>query len=263
MSQMAPAELADWDARRMALVLRDVGGVGEPIGTGWMACDSPGSWARYAAGVGRGEPVDGAALDRLVVFYRERGRPPRIQVTPYQHPTLLKGLAERGFSADEFESYLWCAIDGPETLEVPPELTFEPVDPESHTNVQAFCASQRRGFFGDEVPPRGMFPITERVAKLDRVQAWLIRWADKVVGSGGLETFEEGGVLIAGCVYPEVRRQGIQSTFIRFRRQWARERGLRFVTIGSVAGGPTERNALRAGFAPSFTQLVLQQQGSS
>ena len=59
MSTLTPSDIALRDARRMAEVLREVGGDGAPNGSGWMACDVPGSWSDFAVGLG----LDGPAAD--------------------------------------------------------------------------------------------------------------------------------------------------------------------------------------------------------
>ncbi len=254
-----PSEIADRDARRLAAVLREVGGAGAAVGTGWMACDLLGSWADYAAGLGAAGPVEDATLDALVAFYREQGRTPRIQVTPYQHPSLLKGLGARGFVVYEVETVLWRNV----TPAPPPAavlgLTFRAVDSASASDVAAFHDAQMAGFFEDRDPPAGMRPITERVARADRCRLWLLESDGLVVGSGGLEVFEAAAVLIAGCVRADARCRGLHSAFIQFRIQEAARAGLSYVTVSSKPGGPTERNALRAGFAPAYTQLGLHQ----
>ena len=254
-----PAVIAHREARRLALVLRELGGEGAAVGGGWMACDLLGSWARYAAGLGVDGPVDDAALDALVAFYRERDRTPRILVSPYQHPTLMRGLKARGFTAYEQESSLARGLDGlPPALPVP-GLSFRRLDPLHEADVAAFRDSQMIGFFEDEAPPAGMLPITERVARAPRCRLWLLELDGQVVGSGGLEVFEEVGVLMAGCVHPGARRRGLHSAFIRFRLEQAAREGLRYATIGSLREESTERNALRAGFTMSFEQIHLQQ----
>ena len=257
----SPTEIAEREARRLALVLREVGGEGAPVGGGWMACDLPGSWAHYAAGLGVGRPVDDASLDALVAYYRARNRTPRIQVTPYQHPTLRSGLKERGFAPYSRESVLVRGLDSlPQVLSAP-GLSFRRLDPSNDRDVEAFRDAQMTGFFEDEPPPAGMLPITERVARASRCLLWLLELEGQVVGSGGLEVFEEVGVLMAGCVHPAARRRGLHSAFIRFRLEQAARAGLRYVTIGSLLDEPTERNALRAGFAVSFEQIRLEQVG--
>ena len=78
-----------------------------------------------------------------------------------------------------------------------------------------------------------------------------------VVGAGMLGASAARHLADAGCVYAESRRKGLQSAFIRFRLAQAASRGLRYATIGSAPGGPTERNALRAGFSAAYTQIGL------
>jgi len=259
MSPLTPSEIAERDARRLALVLREVGGEGAPVGSGWMACDLPGSWANYAAGLGLSGPVDPSTLDALVAFYRVRGRQPRIQVTPYQHPSLSTGLAARGFSTYEQETMLVHTLDALPPVNPLPKLVFRRIDPSKDDHVSAFRDSQMTGFFGDGEPPAGMLPITDRVARSPRCELWLMELGGQVVGSGGIETFEGSAVLIAGCTHATARRQGLQSSFIRFRLEQAATAGLRYVLVGSILGGPTERNALRAGFKVAYTQTGLSQ----
>ena len=79
----------------------------------------------------------------------------------------------------------------------------------------------------------------------------------EIVASGGLEVFENSAVLIAGAVLPHARRQGVQSAFIEFRVRQAAMMGIEYCLVGSLAGGPTERNALRAGFSPVYNPVDL------
>ncbi len=259
MHKLTPGEIAHRDARRIATVLRDIGGEGAPVADGWMACDLPGSWADYAAGLGVQGPVEASSLDTLVDYYRAHKRAPRIQVTPYQHPSLLRGLGDRGFSTHELETVLVHSLDGLPQTRSPPGLHFRRIDPASDEDVTAFRNSQMAGFFGEGEPPPGMLPITDRVARYARCHLWLLELDGELVGSGGLELFEDAAVLIAGCVVERARRRGLHSSFLRFRLEHAARAGLRYATVGSMAGGPTERNALRAGFTVAFTQLGLHQ----
>ena len=259
MSILTPFEIAHQDARRLAIVLSEIGGDGSPIDSGWMACDQSGSWANYAAGLGLQGPVDESILDTLVNFYRGRNRLPRIQITPYQHPTLLKGLATRKFVFNELETVLFRTLNHLPSVESFSQFSFHRIDPLNPEDVLAFRTSQMTGFFDNQEPPAGMLPITDRVARSPRTQLWLIKLEGQIVGSGGLEIFEQSGVLIAGCVHAKARNQGIQLAFIKFRLQQAAIMGLNYVTIGSIPEKTTERNALRAGFSVAYTQLELQQ----
>lgn len=90
-----------------------------------------------------------------------------------------------------------------------------------------------------------------------RCRRWLLKLDGEVIGSGGLETFADSAVLIAGAVFPEARQKGIQSAFINYRLRVARELGLGYVLVASVPNGGTERNTTRIGFVPAMTFLGL------
>ncbi|MDP6943781.1 MAG: hypothetical protein QF464_06485, partial [Myxococcota bacterium] len=137
MSTWTPAEIADRDARRFVAVLEEIGGEGAPLGGGWMSCDRPGSWANHAAGLGLRGPVDSADLDALIAFYVARGRTPQIQLTPYQHPTLLGGLEARGFVPYHEQTVLVRDLtDLPADVPVS-SLEFRAVDPSDDASVAA------------------------------------------------------------------------------------------------------------------------------
>jgi len=246
------------DAQRLAAVLRELAVEGRPCGSGWMAWDGVGSWADYAAGLGDpAEPFVDADLDDLLDFYALFGQRAVIQVTPYDHAGLLGGLAGRGFVPQELVNVL---VHGGDDLRAAPatDLTFRPVDPADAASLSAFVDAQLIGFHGavDAAPP-GLVPITRRVPAVDRVRCWVVEDDGAPVGSCGLEFWEDSAVLIAGSVFPSARRRGVHQAMLRFRLAWAFEAGARYCLIGSAAGGPTERNALRLGFRPAYTVLDL------
>jgi GNAT superfamily N-acetyltransferase len=222
-----------------------------------MACDVLGSWATYGVGLGMDGPVAGATLDALVAFYQSRDRQPRVKITPHQHPSLVRGLTDRGFTVFEQETVLVHSLEQLPSNHSLPGLVFRLIDPSSPEDLEAFWASQTRGFFEDDEAPAGLRPIFERTVRHPRCTCWIMEYKGQVVGSGGFETFENSGVLMAGCVHPEARRQGLHSAFIKFRIQAAREAGLQYAVIVSLAGESTHRNALRTGFTVAYTQHNL------
>lgn len=242
-----PFQIATTEARRMALVMRELGGRGEPINSGWMVYDGPESWANYATGLGLNGPVTAAEIQQLIDFYDSHGVDARVQTTPYQDPSLFSALVEHGFMFDDFETML---VHDLETIPdaSKPDLKFVKIDPLKRADVKAFVEAHNIGFF---VPTS--LAITERLAQHPRCKLWLLELDGELVGSGGLELFEESAVLIAGAVFPEARRKGIQTAFINHRLRVARELGMSYALVGSVPNGATERNALRQGFVPAMT----------
>ena len=249
-----PSEIAHRSARRLALVL-EYAAETRPLDSGLAACDQPGSWADYAAGLGLDGPVADADLDELVTFYEALGRIPRIQTTPYQHPSLFDGLAKRGFVLYDRSTVLVHALDDLPANPLPDGLAFRAVNPSDPVDVQAFVDAQERGFFDDDPAPAGLKAITARIVPEPRVRFWLLEAQGAVVGSGGLESFESSTALIAGSVYRQARRRGLHLAFMRFRLEQVRAAGRGYAMVASDPGGPTERNALRCGFRVAYTQL--------
>lgn len=251
-------DIATRDALRLAAVLREVGGEGRQLNSGWMACDAPDSWADYAAGLGVGHPVSDDELDELIAFYRDRGRPAKVQITPYQHPSLLKGLSMRGFTPYALQTILVCELSDVDASIAEVEgLSVRRLDPASQDDVEAFVRAQSAGFYPDSGAPESVKTAARRVAKNHRTQIWLLEVSGELAGSGGIETYENCAVLIAGAVIPPFRRRGIQRAFMAFRLGEAASTGLDYALVGSTPGGPTERNALRLGFTGAYTQLGL------
>ena len=224
-----------------------------------MSCDALGSWATFAAGLGLDSAVDDQTLDKLVAFYRDQDREPRIQVTPFQHPSLIKGLKARQFVEHDSETILVHGLQTLQSAPYPAALHFRRIDPSNDADVAAFCQSQISGFFEDTTPKPAFRAITERVARCPRILLWLLEMDGQVAGSGGLELYETSAVLIAGCVHRRWRQKGLHTAFIHFRLEEARKAGQRYALVASAPTGPTERNALRAGFTKSYTQAVFKQ----
>ncbi|MAJ46259.1 MAG: hypothetical protein CBC35_02975 [Planctomycetes bacterium TMED75] len=254
-----PAHIAELESRRSAVDLEEVGGAGRPIDSGWMSCDIPDSWADHATSLGVDGPVDDSTLEELVEYYRSRDRTPKIKINPYQHPTLLAGLARRGFTLVEVESVFVHSLHQLPSLDPPPGVAFRAVDPNDAHDVLLFRDLQVAGFHSSGPVPEGVLPITERMARSTRCSFWIVEVDGQPAASGGLEFHEGSSVLISGCTLAEHRGRGLQSAFIRFRLAEAARLDMEYALLGSLAGHTTERNALRAGFQPCFSQMFLWQ----
>lgn len=253
-----PADIAECDGRRLACVLEEVGGAGQPLAGGWMACDTPGSWAHYAAGLGISRPFTDVDAAQLIAFYDAHGRPAEVQATPYQHESVFSVLGAHEFVFHSSETVLTRAVvELPKPCATEDALTFVRVDPADPALVSRFCEVHLAGFYTEGEPPAGARPIVERVVADPRVTLWIVEQGGQTVASAGIETFERSAVLIAGSVLPPFRRGGVQRALIRQRLEHAAALGAEYALIGSAPAGPTERNALRAGFTPAYQQFAL------
>ncbi len=248
--------IADQDQRRMAVVLAEVGGTGAPLAGGWMACDESGSWADFAAGIGVDAPFTPEALAELIDFYNAHQRPAKVQLTSFSDMSLWHSLGAAGFSVDDLEHVLVREVSG-NSPQIDSNTYFRELAANDDSDIEHFIDLHLEGFYPDGKAPEGMRPIMERVARAERVTAWIVERAGVAVGSAGFEFYQGVGVFFGGSVLPRYRRLGAQQAMIAHRLKYAKELGLDFVLVASTPGGPTERNALRAGFQRLYTQALL------
>lgn len=245
------------DARRLVQVLRELAAYGEPVGDGYMAANASSDWCDMAIGLGLSGPVPEAELDRMMAFYAAHGRPAKVMTTLGAHPSLPAALERRGLAPYEQEHTLTLDLNGelPE-VELPPGLTLRAVDPSDPAAVEAAVAVQVAAFHPDGVGADGARSSFAAAVRHPRALFWVAERQGEVLGAAGLEVYEQLGVLILGAVHPAAQRQGVQQALIRHRVWEAKRLGLRVALIGSVAGGPTERNALRAGFSVAYESVL-------
>src|SRR5262245_1602893 len=87
-----------------------------PIGSARAIDGGPGSYLNrvYGFGFDSGDPH--GVVDRIEAFYASRGRPVRIELSPYADPALLPVLRARRYGVEAFRDVLVRPLD-----EVPPE----------------------------------------------------------------------------------------------------------------------------------------------
>lgn len=268
MPLLSYAEIARLEERRQALGTAEVVQIAEPIGGGFMAFEGPGSWANQACALGLDGPVPADEIDRLVAFYTSRGVEPKIEVCPFAHESLVRGLAERGFTLREFENVLARELGPEEDLRAvlshgwPPDLLLLRVDPADEEQVRVFIDVSTHGFRREGEPIFSEFlAVTRRVVAHPRCDSFLALVGGEPAGGGGMETAAGVSCLFGASVLPRFRRRGIQQALIVRRLERARERGCRLACIHSRPGIPTERNAARLGFFMAYTKAVMALRG--
>jgi GNAT superfamily N-acetyltransferase len=262
------AEIARLEERRQAVGVAEVADEAEPIAGGTMCFAGLGSWANQAMGLAMGEgtgapddgAVDDAELDRLTAFYESRGAEPRIEVCPFAHPSLIDGLARRGFTLKEFVGVLARDL---RSLDLPvihvPGLEIVRLEPDDPEHARA-CLEIKVAGFG--VEDRAMFERLERriwshpgcltlLGKIDR----------EFVAAGSLEVRAPAGALIGMSTLEGYRKRGVQQAMTIARLERLSERGCAFACVQSSPMVATGRNALRLGFHPAYTKAVLTRPG--
>jgi hypothetical protein len=111
------AEIAQLEERRQADMLAAVAPLVRPFAGGVMGFHEPGSWQNQASGVGLDGFVEDSEVEAMVEFYVSRGVEPRVELSPFAHPSLIGALAERNFVVREFEHVLARELPAGEDLD--------------------------------------------------------------------------------------------------------------------------------------------------
>ena len=263
---LSPAEVAALEEHRMALSISEVALQSEAIAGGWMCYSRPGCWSNQANGMGMDGPVTDDELNRLVDFYRQRRARPRVSVCPNAHPSLVQGLEKRGFDLREIMTVLARSlprpsvkIEGPRGAPDPKLEIREPLPDET----EVFIEVSTSGFMEhDRESPGSLAEITRRVVDHPRCTPFLALWEGVPVGGGLVEILDKQACLIGTSVLPEFRGRGIQTALMSCRMESAARAGADWISVSSLTGVATERNARRMGFTPIYAHATFIQHSS-
>jgi len=87
--------------------------------------------ANQIVGMGLYGEVTANDVDQLEHFFRSRGMPSTVVISPLADPTLLEALSPRGYRIREFNSVLILRINPDALASPPPGVTIERVTPET------------------------------------------------------------------------------------------------------------------------------------
>lgn len=227
---------------------------------GVVAWAGVGSWGSQAVGLGLSGPVSDAELDALCAFYDERGGEAKVELLPIADPTLVEGLAARGFVMVRFENMWFREVADGEDLRalLPhgwPDATFDDVRPGEERMFTELAGS---GFVAEgETMSDADMDLGLRMLEKPGVVGVIARVDGVPAGAASGAAHEGCGGLFGASVLPEYRRRGLQSALIVARMERLRERGATQMCIESTPGIPTERNARRLGFELAGTKVLL------
>lgn len=263
---MSPAEIAALEERRQAESTAEAAETSQAIAGGIMSRSGVGSWTNQACGLGLAGPVDRAEVDRLDAFYADHAIEPKVEVCPFADPSLLEGLAARGFVLKEFESVLAREVEAEVPGPVhgwPAGIEIVRVDPRDERQLAAYIEASTVGFRPDDAPvPAELEAAIRRLIARPRFEGFVALEDGTAVGGAGLDVGRGVGALLGTSVRKSHRGRGIQQALISARLSRARERGCVVACIHSRPGIPTERNAARLGFALVYHKVALVRPGA-
>lgn len=225
------------------------------VGGGTASFLGPGTSISRAAGLGMSGPVAAEDLDALEDFYRSRGIPAKVLVSPFADPGLLEQLGERGFRLLELDSML--------ARSILPADRFAPADPAiavreaDKSEAAAWVRSSLHGFTGSDVVSEDAAAIYESAFQV-ATSHYFFASIDGVVADTGAVDAQDGAVhFFATSTVPAFRGRGVQSALFQARLGYAQAKGHDLGFLRTYPGSGSQRNAERAGFRPIYSRATM------
>lgn len=217
--------------------------------------DSP---VTQAIGLARESPVTSAEIDRMEVFFRERGAVPRVNLHPFAHPTLAAQLGARGYRVEEFENAMVRPL-GPEDRFDPPVawVSIREAGPEeAHTWAPLMARA-----FSDAPPDASVSEIDLAVAHATLVVADGVAFLGEIdgvpAGGGSLSLHDGIATMFGDATLAEWRGHGVQTSLLRARLSRGVAAGCDLATAGASPGSGSQRNMEGLGFRVAYTQVMM------
>ena len=223
---------------------------------GGVACFlGVGSPLNESRGLGMDGPVANDELETMERVFFDRGALCKVTVCPLADPSLLEGLAARGYRASAFEDVLYRELNGSETFPPAPEEIV--LSWASSNEAEVLGETMLRGFSAPDEPDPEMRKLVMMSARVEGMAGMLARVDGKPAGAASLLIRDGLAMLCGASTLPSFRDRGIHTALSHARLTHAAKAGCGLVTIGAAPGSTSHRNAERLGFRVAYTKLAL------
>ena len=204
-------------------------------------------------GMGLYGAVSQADVNRVEDFYRSRGVPCRIVVSPLTDHSLMKLLAAGCYGITEFNSVLIRRLDDSPLVEPAAGVTLERV---TESNAAIWDRVIAQGYAEIAALPEGLFlPFATLTGSMN----FLAR-VDGVAAGGSMGAIlhkERIAALYGSATIAAWRRRGVQTALINWRLWEARQAGCEYAVVMTLPGSGSQRNMERRGFRVAYTKVVM------
>ena len=209
--------------------------------------------ANQVVGMGLYGDIASSDMDRVEDFFRSRGVPSAVVLSPLAHESLRTLLGERGYRIAEFNSVLIRRLQLQEPVLELDEFAIERVTPET---LKPWMYAIARGFAQEVQVAENVFG---GFASLPGTLAFAAVVGDRVAGGGGGRIIPEARIaaLFGATTLPEFRRRGVQSALIARRLHEAAKAGCEYAVVSTNPGSGSQRNMERRGFRLAYTKTVM------
>jgi GNAT superfamily N-acetyltransferase len=223
------------------------------VAGGCAFCGGPGYPVNQIVGMGLYGEVTTKDLDEVEEFFRSRGVPSSVVLSPLADESLRNLLGERGYGIAEFNSVLIRRIEPGEPFSPPDGIAIERVTPET---VGDWMAAIAKGFEQDIVVAESVFG---GFAALPGATSFLARIEGSVVAGAGGRIIPEARIaaFFGTATLPDYRGRGVQTALIARRLHEASLHGCEYAVVSTNPGSGSQRNMERRGFRVAYTKTVM------
>ncbi len=233
-----------------------------PIGGGLASYSGPGGYANRACAMGLDGPVQAEDVLGVIDFFESRGEEATVEICPFTSSALVALLGEHGFVIKHFVDVFAMPLSPSFVVEapvVPDGVVIERLEKSYATMVRAFAEANERGFASAGEPVSdSVIELTIKGLLVPTNESFMARTtAGEIIGVAASESSEGLTVLYGATVLPTWRGRGIQRALMLTRLASAVRRESDLACVMTSPGNPTARNALRLGFAMTYTRIAL------
>jgi len=234
----------------------EIGAAEKEICGGHMVFAGMGSPIGRATGVGLNQPLTSHDLDQVEQFYRERGAPSQVDLTPLHDPPVFELFKERGYAISELNNVLCRRLEDMNESSLPGanfEIRRSPAEESDLTGAIVESA-----FFPDGAPEafRGlMAPLYE----MENALAFVATVDGKPVACGtGIVIHEHRVFALCGAgTLSAYRGRGLQTALLQARMSAALQAGCEYAVVVTQGGSSSQRNVERLGFRVAYSKVTV------
>lgn len=220
------------------------------VGGAWAMFDGSKSPLTQAFGLGLTQAPTDEQMETIETFFRSRGAPVILEVSPLAEPTTLEFLNGRGYKPAEFSNVMFRPAGeiqaGGGNTAIPRVARDEEIDEWAELSAKGWGDTPAHAEF--------MRGVARVVANSRGTVPFVAEIEGRIVATGAL-TIHQGVALFAGAsTLAEARKMGAQRALLECRSRYAVEHGCDVLMMVTHPGSTSQKNGERQGFRVAYTR---------
>jgi len=233
----------------------EIGAAEKEICGGHMVFAGMGSPIGRATGVGLNQPLTSHDVGTIEQFYRERGAPSQVDLTPLHDPTVFELFKDRGFAIAELNNVLYRKLDDMQQPSLPSNFEIRRSPAEESDLTGAIV----EGAFFPDGPPEAFRGLMAPLYQMENALAFVATVDGAPVACGTGIVIDEHRVfaLCGAGTLSAYRGRGLQTALLQARMSAALQAGCEYAVVVTQGGSSSQRNVERLGFRVAYSKVTV------